>query len=745
MLDNCGDSVGFPGAELGAACVDQGRLAGLYLQLYARRFTGRAYVSTQSRTMTIAFRDGTPVMVESSAMESSLADDLVERGILSRDEYAELIARVTEDLVENEDVAVCEHAVSLGFLSEEQIRRELSERVRSKLIQSLGLVDCEVELDDAPDALSGVAEYPQDVGATVYMGVRTFYDDEALRGYLPDLKRNYVRLVKSPAEIARFFQLDMEEVALLNAIDPQVRAMEWFQKADLETSHALALIGLLLIGGMCEFSPNAFVPPEAERSGVRSAAQPDSHRAQPSRAAMPAARDPRASSRAAIPAVREEVFEPRAGSRMGMPAVLPRADSGSLNDPRVEPNTMPASSRTEGSGAFNPPRRTEGSGAHNQPRRMIVEPNMRTDGSGAHNPPRRTDGSGAHDAPRRPSDASGAHNAFWRAPAADPSISRPRGGSAPIGGSSQPTAAPAQAPASSPRMEAQAESSGDAAAEALAEARARAREKRGAGYGTSGKSTDKASAIAPDFGPGASSARTPAAAPRGSAGSGGSTANQPVARSPIANSNANPRAGATAQSTAAAAAVRNLNPPQAPGPNSPAYQKAHLKELMQRKHGGPASGDVPGAPRRDPARELRHAQESLRDGQYARAEEQLRALVEQAPNDDVLRTYHMWAQFRASQALDPAQLSKLRDLAKRMVSDSEHAGFACYVLAHIYLADKKDEQAEKYFRKAHQLDKTNKDAERHIVILERRKQNANDADGGSQRKFLGISLGKKTE
>jgi tetratricopeptide (TPR) repeat protein len=293
-----------------------------------------------------------------------------------------------------------------------------------------------------------------------------------------------------------------------------------------------------------------------------------------------------------------------------------------------------------------------------------------------------------------------------------------------------------------PRADAAVDSSGDAAAEALAEARARAREKRGAGYGTSGKSTDKTAAIAPEFAPGTSSAKTPAAAPRAP----GSSANHPAMRSPIANLNANARAAAGVQPpAAAAAAVRNLNPPQAPSPASPEYQKAHLKELLQRKHGGPAPGDAPAAARRDPVRELRHAQESLRDGQYARAEEQLRALVELSPNDEVLRTYHMWAQFRASQALDAAQITKLRDLAKHLISQEEHAGFACYVLAHIYLADKKDDQAEKYFRKAHSLDKTNKDAERHIVILERRKQHANEVDTGSQRKFLGITLGKKTE
>ena len=87
----------------------------------------------------------------------------------------------------------------------------------------------------------------------------------------------------------------------------------------------------------------------------------------------------------------------------------------------------------------------------------------------------------------------------------------------------------------------------------------------------------------------------------------------------------------------------------------------------------------------------------------------------------------------------------LKDLAKRLIADAPHAGFACYVLANLYLSDKKDDQAEKYFRKAHALDKTNKDAERHIVILERRKQNANETDSGGQRKFLGITIGKKSE
>jgi hypothetical protein len=724
-------------------------LAGLLVRLYTRRFTGKAYVSAQSRTMTLAFRDGTPVMVDSSAPESSLADDLVERGILTRDEYAELIGRVTEELVENEDVAVCEHAVSLGYLSEEQIKRELSDRVRSKLIQSLALVDCEIELDDAPDALSGVAEYPQNVGAAVYMGVRTFYEEELLRGYVPDLKRSYMRLLKSPAEIARFFELDYEEVALLNGIDPLVRALDWFEQSDLDRSHAMQLVGLLVISGMCEFSAHSFAPPEGDRSGVRSAARAQTGPLSP-RAGSPAPREPaRAGSRGAIPAVREEVFEPRSGSRGGMPAVQAwgRPDSGSPYDPRAEPNTSPSNSRTEGSGAFNPAKmnRTEGSGAFNPPKSNRTEgsgafnpakmnrtegsgafqpPNSnRTEGSGAFNPAKmnRTEGSGAFQPPKsNRTEGSGAFNPAKMnrtegSGAYDPPKRTPNGEASSTSSTAQPAV----------------DGVSDAAAEALAEARARVSKDRRGGhhYGRGGREPEvpeKKPIPTMDYDVGPSPVRTPATPPKRA----GSSPQQPTA--------------------AGAAALRNLTPPSASSSTShaasPEYQKAHLKELMQRKQSqGGAPADAAPQAKRDPVRELRSAQESLRDGQFARAEELLRSIMEQDAANDTVRVYHLWSQLRMSHALDAEQLGLLRDLAKRLVADPEHAGFACYVLAHLYFADKKDDQAEKYFRKAHALDKTNKDAERHVVILERRKQQANDPESGSQRKFLGISIGKKSE
>jgi hypothetical protein len=55
---------------------------------------------------------------------------------------------------------------------------------------------------------------------------------------------------------------------------------------------------------------------------------------------------------------------------------------------------------------------------------------------------------------------------------------------------------------------------------------------------------------------------------------------------------------------------------------------------------------------------------------------------------------------------------------------------------------KKDDVAEKFFRKAFARDKTMKDAERHILILERRKQVLANAEAQNNVKLFGITIKK---
>ena len=603
MAEVYGDTAGFPDARESAPPLDAGRLGGVFCQLFRQKFTGVVQIEGAGRNALVGFRDGKPVNVEDSTSRTSLGDELVERGTITRAQYAAVIARVTDGLVHNEDIAFCEHAVDMGFLTLEQAQAELSERTRTRLLQVLSWSECDVALDASEEALSGQGEFPQELGALVYMGVRTFYDDDQLRSYLPDPARNYVRLIAPAAGIGAFFALDEDELKLLRALDPQSPFATLIGASILDPAHAVSVLALLSIARLCEFSSSPFSPPEADRSGTR-----------PSPAA-----------------------QQRGMSNGGMPAVRPRATS----------QTMFQAARTRPlSEGITPPVQEERPFQTRSPLPAAGRPASQMRTSAVSPGPAVT--------PR---------------PASSPTPAEPARAAVPV-------------------------SSVDATQEALREAAARASRRRGM---TPGAQRAVREPELPRAVPGAAPAQA-------------KTAHEP--------------------------------PAAAPDPSVRAeYAKAHLNELMKRRR--QALQQPAGAPKRDPMRQLRQAQELLRDQHYPKAEELLRELIEQEPANDMFRTYYLWAKHRAQPDADDGQLQALLDLAKKLTSDPAHGPFACYVLGHVYLALKKDELAEKYFRRAHTADKSNKDAERHLLIMERRKQQAAEAEAAGNRKIFGITIASK--
>jgi hypothetical protein len=135
----------------------------------------------------------------------------------------------------------------------------------------------------------------------------------------------------------------------------------------------------------------------------------------------------------------------------------------------------------------------------------------------------------------------------------------------------------------------------------------------------------------------------------------------------------------------------------------------------------------------------RQGQEALRDNQFARAHELLRRACELAPTDQVWQLQMQWAALRAG-VLDEEGIAKLRAILRELVSDNDQKKFAYYALGHVALVEKKDDAAEKFFRKAVELDKNNKDAERHLRIIELRRKSASEDRGN---KIFGIEIGKK--
>ncbi len=604
MTYNFGDTVGFPEADNDTAPPDAGRLAGWFCRLSRREFSGLAQVETADKYVVFAFRRGHPSFVEDAEGGASLADAALERALITRDQYAEIVTHMTESLVANEDLVFAEQAVKLGFLRAEQVQAEMSERVRAKIIQAMSFADCRVELDDSPDALSGMGDFPQEVGPLVYMGVRTFYDEELLRSLVPMPSRHYMRLTRPVSAVTAFFALDEDETKLLRALNTEAPIAALFNSSIVDSDHALQLLALLHIAGLAEFATTPYrVAPDAERSGVRSASEVMGNRARG-----------RSGSQHAMPAVTGN----RSGSQHAMPAVDARRAS---TRPAVAVAAREAAASAERS------------------RAQFVEPR-----------------------------------------------------------------APAPPAARAPVVDTEAE----VVAQALAEAKARAgRPRRVPGGGAARRLGQEIEQRMRAQGAPVAQAAVPASAP---------AARPPAPAATTTHAAANPGAGAGG------------------------YAKTHLQQLLARRRQAAAQVSQPVPTRRDPQQDLRQAQDFLRELHFARAEELLRSLAEQKPDDEVFRIYHLYAKYRAVPELENEEVIALRDVAKKLSQNDEHAGFAFYVLAHLAMTEKKDDLAEKLFRKAHTIDKTNKDAERHVLILERRKTLAAQADAQSNRKIFGITI-----
>jgi tetratricopeptide (TPR) repeat protein len=195
----------------------------------------------------------------------------------------------------------------------------------------------------------------------------------------------------------------------------------------------------------------------------------------------------------------------------------------------------------------------------------------------------------------------------------------------------------------------------------------------------------------------------------------------------------------------------NPSAPQPAAPAAPApapaqapeggHARAHIEQLLRRRATAAMVQKSAAAAPTTASDEFKLAQEALRDQQFGRAYEHLRKACDAEPNNEVYSMFCMWAAFRAN-ILQGDDINKLRTALRARVSDDEHKAFAYYALGHISLAEKRDDLAEKFFRKAIELNKNNKDAERHLRIIELRRKTA--ASEQRANKIFGIEIGKKS-
>ena len=714
-----------------------GRLDHVLCRLARSAFTGLVYVERDDESLVISMRSGRPVFVEDLGDEVSIPDMLLEQGLVTTEQYADIASRVLESLADDEDVAFCQVAVQTGALSQQQVDAELERRVRGRLIRSVGWDRCRIELDDDPDAVSGQLEYPQDVGLLIYMGVRTFFDDERVRQLIGTDTDVYGRLLCPIPQVREFFQLESEEAGLLAHLHPDVPLGQTIDDKAVDALEGWQLVCMMMLAETLELSHAPFAPP-IEPSGVRSTKTMnpnlDRREALPgSQARMPAVRDEpvRSETRPRMPAAKEPAL---AGSRPRVPAgpedQVPTATRPRL--PAVSEEQVGPASRPRMPAARQEPPSGSARGHVRVPRE---DPDER---SSQGRPPVREEYVGAGARARAP------------VPREDPEepASRPY---VPTGREEHATRLPQEraggghedrgTAGTRPAMPAARAGRADRVQEARSSAQHGVERAPGSTlHGMRATGSAQAVASSTDARP---SAATPSPAPEPSQAAAQASADRPRRRPPRKLSTALQRLDRELKQvrTPASAPTDGGAAASATTASQAGQGRAHIEQLLRMRSTAmaqkqsPAKADVASA-----ADEFRMAQEALRDQQYGRAHEHLRKACEAEPNNEVYAMFGMWAAFRAN-TLSAEGINKLRAALRGRVSDDVYNGFAYYALGHLSLAEKKDDSAEKFFRKAIEFNKNNKDAERHLRIIElRRKTAASEHRAG---KIFGIEIGIK--
>jgi tetratricopeptide (TPR) repeat protein len=569
--------------------LDEGRLAGIFCRLNAARFNGRMSVEHADDTTVFTLVGGRPWLAEASTPGDSVADGWLKTGLISKPQYAKIVSRMTESLVDSEDMVFCREAVALGAISQQQVDEELSRRVRAKVVQSIGWQDCYVELEEDPELVDDNDRAGEPVGALILTGIRTFYFEQELARELGKLQ--YARLTMAASAVAGFFELDAADRRAVEALDGRKPFAQIARRLGTDEFALSQLLCALNYAGCVELASQAFAHASAlDSSGVLETGQRKA--AAPAESGKSPPPQPAASGRAASPA----------------PA---RTDA--LSDKlKAYMDDAPAAGRGTGERGQITNRATQSQTDRSTSYRSRVDSRA---------PPTAQPGAGAQASssapPRRESVANG----------------------------------PARAPARPVRE----------------------------------RATRKLGAIQ--------------------------------------------RLGKELQNR------RDPSQPRVPAPKEPSTALKSLvlarrRAAAQTQAVTPRTVDAPDA--------FRQGMELLRDQQWARAQVLLTQASEAAPENATYRLHMLWASFKAPREPSAEVMNELRNACRDQLQSDDNRGHAYYYLGHMALHAKKDDQAEKFFRKALSRDKNNKDAERHLLILERRREHAAKANKGN--KMFGIEL-----
>jgi DNA-binding NarL/FixJ family response regulator len=336
-------------------------LAEILVELKRRRSSEVLEIRAAGVCTAIYLRDGDPIFAEGGSLQETLGRQLVRRGAIAQEDYARVVERLTEGVIQHESLRLGEVLVELELLTPAEVFDALSFQVQDKIIACFQWEEFAYELhtllDDSQDL--GVNECPP-IEALVLSGMREHFGPDRLKAILEE-HADAVPLLRKPIEaLVPLFHATPAEQKLLRAVDG-VRTVEQIRSAGIvDPIHAGQILAALSAACHLSFRKKTAVgrardmarpsPPERRAKPQPAPAVEPAKPAVPAAAvepanpAPPAAGKPGSAVIGRIPLLRttERTFDPLVQLRRRMRLMRESALPGALREFRRAIERVPA-------------------------------------------------------------------------------------------------------------------------------------------------------------------------------------------------------------------------------------------------------------------------------------------------------------------------------------------------------------------------------------------------------------------
>jgi hypothetical protein len=190
------------------------------LTLRKERRSGVLIVGTEGVRTFVYLDQGTPVFAEEGSHGETLGRLLVRQGKLTQAQYVEVIGKMTDAFVINEQLRFGEVCVELGYLTEAQVSKALADQVRWKIVRVFQRPEAVWEFDESASRLEDIARFPMTVESLVLDAVRWVDDEQKIElglGAVLD-KRMKVERAILPLVVGSF-ELSADEERFVATLD----------------------------------------------------------------------------------------------------------------------------------------------------------------------------------------------------------------------------------------------------------------------------------------------------------------------------------------------------------------------------------------------------------------------------------------------------------------------------------------------------------------------------------------------